>query len=120
MAPTAASTPAALTRLVAWLDALPAPALDELATRYRRATTEGGATMRKPDGRAVPIPPLLTPEVLDEAQIVSMERNAHALVGALAKLTAWLMAERPERAELRARMFAALGLFEAEALRTTW
>ena len=119
MTPPANQSPS-LALLVAWLDALGAPALEDLARRYRDAAREGGATMRKPDGRAVPIPPLLTPEVLDEQQLAGMEANAHALVAGLSRLTAWLMSPRPETEPLRARMFPAFGMLEAEALRSTW
>jgi len=46
-------------RLADWLDSLPDAERDALARSYTRASAEGGATMRKPDGREVPIPPLL-------------------------------------------------------------
>ncbi len=53
----------------------------------------------KPDGRVVPIPPLLTPEILDSAQLTAVEANAHAITQGLSRLTAWLMGAQGAEAE---------------------
>ena len=106
-------------RLHAWLRALPPAQLNALSRRYAHAAAEGGATIRKPDGQVQPIPPLLTPEVLDEAQVAQMEENAHALVEGLSRLTAWLMTSE-RGATLKRRLFPAFGALEAEALDKTW
>ena len=116
-APMDTASPAA--RLHAWLRALPPAQLDALGRRYARAAAEGGATILKPGGQVLPIPPLLTPEVLDAEQIADMEENAHALLAGLSRLTAWLM--QSARGEtLRHRLFPAFGVLEAEALAQTW
>lgn len=115
----------AAARLAAWLDGLPPAALSALARRYAEASAAGGATMHKPDGRVLPIPPLLTPEILDTAQLAAVERNANAVTRGLSRLTRWLFGEgahdggRALGADLGARLFRAFGGYEREAL-STW
>src|SRR5262245_30706175 len=104
--------------LVGWLESLPVGERDELARRYRAASAAGGATILRPDGQVAPIPPLLTPESLDTGRLAAVEQNAHALLSALVRLTAWLMSDRG--AGDRTRLFRAFGPFEAVALEKTW
>ncbi len=100
--------------LVEWLAALPANALADLAHRYAHAASEGGAVVRTPDGRIVPIPPLLTPEPIAAEHRALMASDAHALVKALSLLTRHLMS--PDGAPIRARLFRSFGPYEAEGL----
>lgn len=119
--PATPPAPSASARLVAWLDSLSPERRDALARDYVAAAAAGGAVLHKtdvPGGREVPLPPLLTPEILDAERIADMERNAHALVVALERLSSWLMSERGEAD--RERLFRAFGPLEAEALRLTW
>jgi hypothetical protein len=104
--------------LIAWLERLPVAERDQLARRYAAASENGGATILRPGGDVVAIPPLLTPELLEAQALAATERNAHALVVALSRLTAWLMSERG--AELRGRLFRSFTPLEGEALERTW
>jgi|SRR5579883_1622404 len=110
--------PAPVAALAAWFESLPHERLRDLARRYAAATERGGATVHRPSGQVVAIPPLLTPESLDAAQLEAAERNAHALVAALSRLTRWLMSDAG--APLRARLFRAFTPLEAGGLATTW
>src|SRR5437868_3261903 len=104
--------------LVTWLDSLPAEQRNALARRYAAASAEGGATVHRPGGQVVAIPPLLTPESLRADELAAVERNAHVLVSALARLTGWLMSG--PGAALRERLFRSFTPLEAEALAAGW
>ena len=104
------------TPVIAWLEALPAVDRDALGRDYARAAFEAGAVVRTADGGDIPIPPLLTPEPISRAHRALMERDAHALVKALSRLTRFVLG--PDGEPLRAQLFRAFGPLETEGLAT--
>jgi hypothetical protein len=100
--------------MTTWLDQLPLTERDALARRYAAATASGGAVVHRPDGEIIPIPPILTPEVLTEERRNVMAADAHHLVVALGRLTAWLMSDAGR--EGHARLFGGFTPLEAAGL----
>ncbi len=102
-----------------WLDSLPSGQRLELARAYAEAARARGVIVVRPDGSVVPIPPILTPAVIDRARLRSVSTDAHHILSGLVRLTERLMTD-PARAPLRARLFGSFLPLEAEGLARTW
>lgn len=90
-----------------------------LAEDYARRARADGAYVVLPDGREVPIPPIVTPVAVDRAQLARVSADAHLITRALGRLTVDLMNDHA-RAPLKQRLFGAFTPLEAEALGAGW
>jgi hypothetical protein len=78
----------------AWLDSLPPAERDALAARYARDLEAAGLTVyRAAEDKHVPIPPVLSPEVVDDALMAGLSRDAHHLLSATVKLVRRLLTD---------------------------
>jgi hypothetical protein len=106
-------------RFDAWWQALSSDAQLALARDYAARARADGAYVVLADGNQVPIPPIVTPVVVERARMAEVSSDAHLITRALTKLTADLL-EDHSRAPLKQRLFGAFTALEAEALGETW
>jgi hypothetical protein len=116
---TSPTSTTSINRLHNWLAALSHSERTALGRRYAEGAAREGAYVTLPDGATVPIPPILTPVVIDSRSLAEITRDARALLSSLTKLTRHLMRE-PHLQPVRRRLFSSFTSFEKQALETTY
>jgi hypothetical protein len=89
-------------------------ALIEVGRAAARAAWEGGMTVRRPDGVVVPIPLVAEPEVLAQAELDAVAREAELILSGAVKLARALLASGDARD--RAALEEPFSGLEAEAM----
>lgn len=103
------------TQLAAWLDALPPARRVALAQDYADGLARDGLTVyRATDDSFIPIPPVLTPEVLSTAELARLAAAARALLVATSKLSRWTL--EPAGANVADRLYATFTPLELQCL----
>jgi len=87
-----------------WLRALPPARLDALSRRYAARAADLGLCVTLPDLTRVPIPPVLSPVVLDDAWLHARQADATQLAELIRRVTAGML-EGPEREEVLAALY---------------
>ena len=106
-------------RFSAWLSTLPTERRLALGRTYAASARARGVIVVKPDGSEVPIPPILTPAVIEASAMAEVSRDARRVLSGLTRMTAQLMTDENAGA-LRERLFGAFTPLEAEGLQRTW
>jgi len=108
-----------VTTFRAWVDSLSDEKRRVLSSAYAESARARGVIVVKPDGSEVPIPPLLTPSVIERSRFADVSADAGLILSSLTRLTESLMT-RDEHAALRARLFGSFTPLEAEGLARNW
>lgn len=99
----------------AWLDALPDARRRAIAQEYADALARDGLTVfRASDETFIPIPPVLSPEVLGRAQLQRLAGAARRILSATARVARWTLG--PAGAELAAKLYATFTPLERACL----
>lgn len=99
-----------------WLEALPPARLGALAADYAAGLERDGLTVYRADeDRFLPIPPVLTPEILDERALAALADDARSLLSATVKVARWTLGD--DGAALAARLYATFTPLEVAAIR---
>src|SRR5688572_3428550 len=80
--------------IIPWLESLPPHRLTPLAEAYGKALAEAGLTVHRAEKNDfIPIPPSLSPEVIDDQALADNARNARLLLSATVKAARWTLGE---------------------------
>jgi hypothetical protein len=102
-----------------WYSGLSDDAQRALARRFADEARARGVFVVKPDGREVPIPPILTPSAIPPERMRQASSDARRILSGLSRITRVLMTD-DALAPMRQKLFGAFAPLEAEGLRATW
>jgi hypothetical protein len=90
--------------LEGWLRALPPPQLQALARRHAERAAALGLCVTQPDGGERPIPPVLSPVVVEDGWLVDQVESSQELARLIRRVTAGML-QGPERGEILDALF---------------
>jgi hypothetical protein len=97
-----------------WLNSLPPAQLSAMAADYAKGLAEDGLTVYDAgNDRFVPIPPMLTPRIVDDAAFAAFAADARVILESAVRAAKYTLIDAPELGE---RLYATLSPLEKAAL----